>query len=55
MALIDLTAEIKGSSQANAMPTRIIEVTAVLSGRSAGNLQRAPQAPPPPQVKKSDA
>ena len=50
MALIDVSAEIKGTSNAGAAPIRVMEVTAALSGRSAGNLQR--QQPVKTQEKK---
>lgn len=53
MALIDITAEIKGSSEATATPIRIISATAVLTAGSASGVGRKPaaQQPEPPVEK----
>jgi len=49
MALIDISAEIKGSSAAAVVPVRIISATAELSGRANSGVGRqapVPQVPP---------
>jgi len=53
MAAIELTAKLEGSAEANAVPIRVMSVTATLSGRASGNLQRPPQAQPAQEKPKS--
>jgi len=45
MALIDISAELKGSSAAVVVPVRIISATASLTGYAASNVGRPPAQP----------
>ena len=47
MALIDISAEIKGSAAAAVVPVRIISATAELSGRANSGVGRQAPAPAP--------
>jgi hypothetical protein len=53
MALIDITAEIKGSSETTVVPIRIISATAALTGASASGVGRKPAPVPEEPVEKS--
>jgi len=48
MALIDISVEVRGSSQAAVVPVRIISATAALSGRADSGVGRSP-APTVPE------
>lgn len=54
MALIDISAEIKGSSETTVVPIRIISATAALTGASASGVGRKQAAPEPPAEKASE-
>lgn len=55
MALIDITAEIKGSSETTVVPVRIISATAALTGASASGLRRPPPPPAAPTPETTEA